>query len=152
VLNKLRVYLPAYYAALKDRFLKRDAKRDFSFNYRGYVVSWTGWKLAQDNLDVVGQWWAVAAHERPWSGFYASVPGGMGRFNVGGTFDIRQRDGQKRLTIEELSQRKLASYVRRQEGWLRLKKQLDDRPITIFTPSSTVERKRKFMSEIRKAS
>lgn len=148
MLNKLRVYIPAYYAAFKDRILKKSDKRDVAFHYHGYFVHWTGWKLSQSNHLVVGQWWAVVAGTRPWSGYYASLPGGEGSFRVGANFDIQDRKDQKILTIEELSQRKLSSYVRRQECWMRLKKQLDGNPIR----ESQVLRKQKFMREIRKAS
>lgn len=157
--SKFKVYSVALWEAVKDRFhpKRRWGFYDYSFTYKGYFVYWTGWKLAQGRLKVVGQWAAVPECGRAVAGFYASLPGGEGRFVVNDEkFDTDYKPGQEAFYITD--KRKAAFlgvmpfvYIRRQECWLRLKALIEANPLKISAPASDYKRRKAlFMAEIRK--
>jgi hypothetical protein len=72
------------------------SERGCRYHYRGYHLSWTGWKIAHDNSDLVAQWLASPPdwEREDWSYLYASVPGHAGLYDIGSTFDIKHRPYQ----------------------------------------------------------
>lgn len=49
-------------------------KGESDVKYKGFVIRWTGWKTAQDNIYLVGQW--VALNKTTGKTNYASTRGG----------------------------------------------------------------------------
>lgn len=64
------------------------------YTYGGYGLFWTGWKESQYSVDLAGQWAAWPLIEYPEYGYYASYPGGEGKFCKGQSFDPCIKNGQ----------------------------------------------------------
>lgn len=102
------------------------------FEYRGFIVRWTGWKCDTIRSNwVAGQYWAYLVKDNiagRQSGpfFYASYPGGEGQFFQGEVFDISMHRNQKTLPLAALNQHdKRVDDELQRLTWLRLKRWLD---------------------------
>lgn len=70
-----------------------------TFEYRGFVAEWTGWKQSHDSDQTVGQWLAKNPEGTKDEygnefGVYASYPGGEGQYHDYWAFDTGVRQGQ----------------------------------------------------------
>lgn len=70
-----------------------------TFEYRGFLIKWTGYKPAMDTSRLSGQWLAMSLHKissvppdlHPYTAgpfFYADIGGRGGEYRKGQTFDI----------------------------------------------------------------
>lgn len=76
-----------------------------SFHYKGFSIRWTGWKTIHDNNLYYAQWTAYDFTMDPrgkgWTEhIYSSVPGALGFYTLGDTFDIFCRCGQHLVTLD----------------------------------------------------
>lgn len=101
--------------------------KNFGELYRKYRLLWTGWKEAQSNDFLVGQWIAYPCYPFPLSKImrndskypklYSSVPGSAGRFYGGDYFDISLQGHQKMIclateeSIRDMEMRKGKKFI-----------------------------------------
>jgi hypothetical protein len=99
------------------------------FEYRGFIVRWTGWKCnVVVNCYVAGQYWAYPVGTRnrgPF--FYASYPGAEGQFRQGDAFDVSMKPNQTIMPLDakNLQDKQIDDDLQRLT-WLRLRAILDD--------------------------
>lgn len=76
------------------KFVQAEAAPE-TFEYRGFVAEWTGWKQSHDTNYKVGQWLANKPNRTKEDfGVYASYPGGEGQYHDYWAFDTGVRRGQ----------------------------------------------------------
>lgn len=64
-------------------------KGDTDVRYKGYLIRWTGWKEAQDSLNLVGQWFTA---NRDGMILYSGTNGTNGVIAKGAILDISSKD------------------------------------------------------------
>ncbi len=110
-----------------------------NLTYKGFDISWTGWKENTQNLWIAGQWIAISedgsairADGSPakfFDGIYSSFPGSCGFFRKGDTFDLTMTLEQEAAIIWYVDASPISHRDRpicKQHALDRLKRFIDD--------------------------
>lgn len=62
--------------------------------HRGFWLFWSGWKSDYKTWNIAGQWIGWIQGSAEFVGLFSAIPGGVGLFKRGETFDLTPQKGQ----------------------------------------------------------